>query len=440
MTAKMLPFVLAASSNEWFGPARSAFAQASTNGLLFILWLLGILAASICAFIHARLRKQQNPDAISYTWGFFVAYYLLLWPVFLGIAEFGKAGATMGDFLGAYVGAAILFSIAGVFVLKQLLPAFVVGSLLTLNPIFWIGSVVYYFKCGRFLWDKSKNTSESTYILHDGVEQLEPLKESEAKSFIAGHPNAANLLWWNEKESEWQSATGLLLPRTDKSIKRRLAALGAAIVALLLAIGVVFSASKGAPSGVSDVVSATPMLTYDASRVSPLNKSEASVKLFATDKQRRFHGINLFFEYPNFVTIPDGQFEHFYIAEGIESFPFPVVTLGVWDRSTQKLPAIPPGTTLTKDQARTLLPPGAGLYSVMPVSTQGVSGSLIKFSLPMGDPAMDGGLIGWLFFLQTSAYAVTLQSLAPKEAPGSVHERFLSDVVNRIASSMSVAP
>jgi hypothetical protein len=205
-------------------------------------------------------------------------------------------------------------------------------------------------------------------------------------------------------------------------------------------IGAVVSASKSTPSAVSDVVSATPMLIYDASRVSPLNKSASSVKLFATGKQHRFHGIDLFFEYPNLVTIPDGQFEHFYIAEGIESFPFPVFTLGVWNRSAQKLPAISPGTTLTKDQARTLLPPGAGLYNVRPVSAQGASGSLIKFCLPGRDPAMNSGLIGWLFFLQTPNYAVTLQSLAPEEAPGSVHEKFLDDVVSRTASSMSVSP
>jgi len=103
-----------------------------------ILISLGFLLASLIApFFLERSRKLKFPQTRPYTWGYFVGLTLMGAPSVIGCLH-----EPFGDELGAAL--ALVYLPVGFFVMRRKRWAAVVGTLMGLNPVYWVVNAIYF--------------------------------------------------------------------------------------------------------------------------------------------------------------------------------------------------------------------------------------------------------------------------------------------------------
>jgi hypothetical protein len=103
-----------------------------------ILTSLGFLLASLIApFFLERSRKLRFPQTRPYTWGYFVGFTLMGAPFVIGLLH-----DPFGDELGAAL--ALVYFPVGFFVMRRKRWATVVGTLMGLNPVYWVVNAIYF--------------------------------------------------------------------------------------------------------------------------------------------------------------------------------------------------------------------------------------------------------------------------------------------------------
>lgn len=203
-------------STEYFGPAKQAFRQSSNNPLSFAFIIVCSLLSSIAAFIHNWNYRRKNNAAPSYFYGYFVGYYLLFWPLFLGLNQLSIPGISLGPVIGVIFAGALLFSIAGFFCVRRHAIAFGIGSILTLNPVFWLISIVYAFTGAKKVWPKKTippplpPASEPRFITHDGTTQYEPMTRTQIAQAVAQGSLSTDHFYWAETGQEWKSISEII--------------------------------------------------------------------------------------------------------------------------------------------------------------------------------------------------------------------------------------
>lgn len=180
------------------------------NPILLILWLFAVLIATVAALLHNASHSRRFPNSASYRYGYFLGYFLLLWPFCLAVSRMGVAGANLGDVLGILLFSLVFFSIAGFFILRRSQLAFIIGSVLSFNPLFWILSLICGFRHGPRVWP-SKATppplpkkEEKEYFVHDTASQHGPFSLSVIKQKVADGSIGADWLYWREDANEWK--------------------------------------------------------------------------------------------------------------------------------------------------------------------------------------------------------------------------------------------
>jgi len=194
-----------------YGAFQYGFMRASENSFLFLLFGASIMVSIIAALLHNLHFRRRHHSAPSYFYGYTVGYYLVAWPICLAINQYVTENASVLGMLGYYLVCAIMFSIAGVFCIKRYALGFIFGSILTLNPIFWIVSIVYAFTGAKKVWPRKQLSPpplppvvEPRFIVHDGTTQHEPMEKHKILDAINQGLLTQSHFYWNEQTQEWQ--------------------------------------------------------------------------------------------------------------------------------------------------------------------------------------------------------------------------------------------
>ena len=121
------------------------------NGLF--LALIALPAALFSFVLEAKRKKTAPVRQLPFTWGYFVAlnsfllgFYLLLAAVYQGLTAEQDSGA--GTSLLLFM--AGVWGIPGFYAIKRKRWAWVVTTIVSLNPVWWIANTIY----GRNRWDE----------------------------------------------------------------------------------------------------------------------------------------------------------------------------------------------------------------------------------------------------------------------------------------------
>jgi len=121
------------------------------NGLFLVL--VALPAALISFVLESRRKKSAPAGQLPFTWGYFVAvssfllgFYLLLAAVYLALSAEQDSGP--GTSLLLFL--AGVWGIPGFYAIKRKRWAWVVTTIVSLNPVWWIANTVY----GRNRWDE----------------------------------------------------------------------------------------------------------------------------------------------------------------------------------------------------------------------------------------------------------------------------------------------
>lgn len=196
------------SQSEPYAPFKQSFSEASTNGFLFLVWITVILLAVVAAFVHNAAYRRKKPDVANYRWGYFLGYYLLFWPFGLTVGAMAKPGATLGSVLGLLIVSLVMFSIAGFFSIRRSLVGFIFSSILSLNPVFWVISIIYAFTGAKRVWARPAppplpQQAESSFIIHDQTNQHGPYPLSHIRQMFSSGAVSAEWIYWNEQTQTW---------------------------------------------------------------------------------------------------------------------------------------------------------------------------------------------------------------------------------------------
>lgn len=201
---------------QYGGAFLESYNKAKYNGLLMIIYLIIHITALIAALIHNFFYKRHQKNAPSYIYGYFVSYYLFqcfLIPVINAI-EPGVSGFFL---LAIFLFWVVVGWIPGYFCIKRKFPAFVIGSITSLNPLIWIISLIYGFLCYKnFNGFRSPTpllspiSPEPQFILHDGEKQYEPMTKSQIRDNFQNHLINENFFYWDEKSQEWRKVVEII--------------------------------------------------------------------------------------------------------------------------------------------------------------------------------------------------------------------------------------
>jgi hypothetical protein len=118
--------------------------------------LIGImLAAAAVSFPMEKRRRLAQPGSRPYRWGIFLGVQLTLIGCVAGVGAAVLAFSLPDsgyEPLGWYVMFAAAYGGAGFYVLQRYRWAWVVGTVLSINPVFWIANVQY----GRNRWSEMR--------------------------------------------------------------------------------------------------------------------------------------------------------------------------------------------------------------------------------------------------------------------------------------------
>jgi hypothetical protein len=120
--------------------------------------------------------------------------------------------------IGHYLFGAALFSVAGFFCIKRNVLGFTFGSILTLNPIFWVFSIIYAFTAAKKVWPRKKvsppslpptPTSEHLFVVHDGTTQYAPMNKQKIFDTIRLGALTHSHFYWDELSQTWKPLSEL---------------------------------------------------------------------------------------------------------------------------------------------------------------------------------------------------------------------------------------
>ena len=105
------------------------------------------------AFAKERKRKTREPDASPFAWGYYFGY-LSIWTALPVVALFMPANTEGRSFALISLAVIVVWTFAvvtsGIFILDRSRIAWVIGTLLSLNPVIWIVNAIY----GAKRWTK----------------------------------------------------------------------------------------------------------------------------------------------------------------------------------------------------------------------------------------------------------------------------------------------
>lgn len=111
------------------------------NVYLGIVVVLSIIAA----LVHHAIWSKENSGKRPYRWGFFSGYGDIISSVFIVgatvICLLGDVELEDGDYFLAFF--FILMGLVGVGVIKRMRVAFIIHTILSLNPILWVINGIY---------------------------------------------------------------------------------------------------------------------------------------------------------------------------------------------------------------------------------------------------------------------------------------------------------
>lgn len=121
---------------------------------LGLLVYVSMAVNAVVSFWLEKRRKARMPGTRRYTWGIFVGLTSIFWGavVFVGLIVMGLT--TPGSHLvGDIIVAALfgwLYAWAGFYTIQRQRTAFVVATLISGNPVWWIANTIY----GRRRWSE----------------------------------------------------------------------------------------------------------------------------------------------------------------------------------------------------------------------------------------------------------------------------------------------
>lgn len=175
----------------WDPEARMDSTEIRTIYILFVV----ILALPISWNIGARW-EAKNPEKLPFKWGYFQSICSILGIVMavlalIGLSENENSGTL--QFLSVF---GIAHGIAGIFMLRRNRWWWIIGILLTLNPIFWIANGIYLSNRWR--------------EMHSEARKKSPEKRSKvvfpALLFLRQQENEAGPYHWDQVIAKWNSS------------------------------------------------------------------------------------------------------------------------------------------------------------------------------------------------------------------------------------------
>ena len=109
-----------------------------TGSLYALHTILVLVVALPSGFLKNKAWMMSHPDQRSFAWGFFLSYAACLAAIYV------PGGLVMGGVNGLATAAyGLVFTVAGVFMYKRRRWAWLVGTLLSFNPIVYIINIIY---------------------------------------------------------------------------------------------------------------------------------------------------------------------------------------------------------------------------------------------------------------------------------------------------------
>lgn len=217
-----------------------------------------LLLALLMAASHYGSTRARRREKAEYFYLYLLGYYLLLWPVFASL-ELLVGGADVTMLVGFLVLALLLFFPPGIFCLRRKKWAFWLGSVVSINPLFWIGGIVFAFTGGRKVWPKAAASSpavppplpaavsgartpgaepapflavppalepaavappqpspapppavaaalpsQADYLVHDGTHQYGPMSLEKLRGQVADGWLSREHLYWHQAQAAWK--------------------------------------------------------------------------------------------------------------------------------------------------------------------------------------------------------------------------------------------
>jgi hypothetical protein len=211
-----IKFVSSTNPNR-YGGVQYAVMRATENSFLRLLFVASMIVSIIAALLHNFLFRRKHPDAQSFFYGYTLGYFLLSWPPCLAINQYVTENASVAGMLGHYLFGALFFSVAGFFCIKRYVLGFAIGSIFTLNPIFWIFSIIYAFTSAKKVWPRKQSppplpptpTSEQLFVVHDGTIQYDPMNKQKILDTFRYGALTQSHFYWNESTHEWKPLSEL---------------------------------------------------------------------------------------------------------------------------------------------------------------------------------------------------------------------------------------
>jgi len=211
-----IKFVSSTNPNR-YGGFQYAVMRAAENSFLRLLFVTSMIVSIIAALLHNFLFRRKHPDAPSFFYGYTLGYFLLSWPPCLAINQYVTENASVAGMLGHYLFGAVFFSVAGFFCIKRYVLGFAIGSIFTLNPIFWIFSIIYAFTSAKKVWPRKQSppplpptpTSEQLFVVHDGTTQYDPMNKQKIFKTIRHGALTHSHFYWDELSQTWKPLSEL---------------------------------------------------------------------------------------------------------------------------------------------------------------------------------------------------------------------------------------
>jgi hypothetical protein len=199
--------------SQSFGGFKESYDRSRNNGFLIIVFLVIQIIAILFSLIHNFIQKKLNKGVPNFIYIYFISYYLFLIPL-IPIINSINPNFSVFYLFGISLFSSIIFWVPAYFCLKRNFGAFVIATIVTLNPMIWIISLVYgliFIKSFRDFREPPPLPPDGLngpkFILHDGVNQYEPMTRVEIEDKFKKNEFTNTYLYWNEKSQEWRPVT-----------------------------------------------------------------------------------------------------------------------------------------------------------------------------------------------------------------------------------------
>lgn len=145
--------------------------------LLTLTWL-SIIAPFILPFILDNKRRKKFPETRPYRWGYFMGLFWIA-VAFSTLDILVSRNLDFSYCLIVSAGIAIYF-LLGIFIIRRNPWAIVIGTILTLNPIFWICNGIYFAKRWR---EFAAEATDAVILFYHGT-AAEPFESLKTNSWL----------------------------------------------------------------------------------------------------------------------------------------------------------------------------------------------------------------------------------------------------------------